>query len=230
MCFKDINDRSQSLLVSYLPKHDSPTQNDGNHTSNPNFNQRGDENEPHNTHPDDVDDDDLTDDNMINNDIMNEETSDDEVKRNNYKEQLKRLKSDNSAAHAGNVSPRWGGDKNASPRNSPKRPRVKPINTANNIIDGEEPLPPSAYTYDMRSGRKILVSQAEYEAEERKRTRAAMGQVVDYDEDALMRGDHTGRRSEGKSDQSRGDGPIKSEWPGKSTSKSVTEWLSKMKK
>ena len=91
------------------------------------------------------------------------------------------------------------------------------------------------YTYDMRSGRRIPVSQAELQAEERRRKREAMGNIkamADMDNEVT-----SARPTRSNNDNDYHDnnhnhlsGPTRAEWPGKSTGRSVEEYLQRMRK
>jgi len=95
----------------------------------------------------------------------------------------------------------------------------------NNIGNGEP------YTYDMKSGRRIPLSQAEFQAEERRRKKEAMGHIKtlsEMDEELMESGSPTNNAQRNVTDFNTG--PTRAEWPGKSTGKSVEEWLQKVKK
>lgn len=80
------------------------------------------------------------------------------------------------------------------------------------------------YTYDLKTGRRILLSVAQMQMEERRRQQAAMGNVASLAkaEDDTMGNKNANRDS---SPTSR-----KAEYPGRRTEKSVEEWLEKMRK
>lgn len=91
------------------------------------------------------------------------------------------------------------------------------------------------YTYDMRSGRRIPVSQAEFQAEERRRKREAMGNIkamADMDNEPNsarpIRNDND--YHDNNNNNNHLSGPTRAEWPGKSTGRSVEEYLQRMRK
>lgn len=85
------------------------------------------------------------------------------------------------------------------------------------------------YTYDLRTGRKIPLSVAQLQAEERKRQQMAMGNIGSLTkvEDELM---GSAENANKKSNGDQSPSTHKAEYPGKRTEKSVEEWLEKMRK
>ena len=87
----------------------------------------------------------------------------------------------------------------------------------------------SQYTYDMRSGRRILVTEAEKIKEEMKKKREAMMNfklVSEIDDELMGSLNNAGGEDGNKSPPA----PIKPEYPGERTEKSVEEWLRKIKR
>lgn len=93
---------------------------------------------------------------------------------------------------------------------------------SNQVVKEKDIFDPSIHTYDWKSGRKILIAQAQAEYEERKRNKEAMDNILalsDTAVDALMGGDH-----------SRPTSPVKAEYPSKSISGDVDKWLQRMRR
>ena len=91
------------------------------------------------------------------------------------------------------------------------------------VVKEKEIFDPSIHTYDWKSGRKILIAQAQAEYEERKRSKEAMDQILalsDNAVDAMM----------GGGDNSRPTSPVKAEYPSKSISGDVDKWLQRMRR
>lgn len=101
-------------------------------------------------------------------------------------------------------------------------------NNNNNSSEPKDIFDPAIHTYDWRSGRKILLSQAQVEYEERKRSKEAMGNILaisENDVDTLMGGGGGGGGG-GVRDGS----PTKAEYPSKSISGDVDKWLQRMRR
>jgi hypothetical protein len=92
-----------------------------------------------------------------------------------------------------------------------------------------EPFNPAIHTYDWKSGRRILISEAQMEYEERRRNKEAMEHVLaisDAEMDALMgAGTGGGGGASGKAMS-----PTKAEYPSKSISGDVDKWLARMRR
>ena len=73
------------------------------------------------------------------------------------------------------------------------------------------------YTYDMKSGRKIVLNKAYLDSVARQRNIEAMGNIKKLSD-----------VGGGKSDDILPPVPIRAEWPGKSTGASVDKWLKRM--
>ena len=89
---------------------------------------------------------------------------------------------------------------------------VKPIIQPTNIQS-------SQYTYDTRTGRRILLSQAEQNLLEKKRNTEAMGNIKELT-------DFDGKRV---IDNNRPTGPTRPNWPGFRIGKSAEDWIKKQR-
>jgi len=140
-----------------------------------------------------------------------------------------------AAAHSPPASPRvqkvWVVGHSNSGIHQMQQQHQKPLrdhhtNSNNNNFNSGEP-----YTYDMKSGRRIPLSEAECQAEERRRKKEAVGHIkalTEMDEELMGSGSPTNNNAQRNADFNSG--PTRAEWPGKSTGRSVEEWLQKMKK
>jgi hypothetical protein len=84
-----------------------------------------------------------------------------------------------------------------------------------------------AYTYDLLSGRKITLSQAEANALERRKKLEQYLNVKDISE--LNETDSSKKKKEGAGADVYIPAPTQPEWPGKSTGTSVEKWMQRMK-
>ena len=92
-----------------------------------------------------------------------------------------------------------------------------PRNSGNSNLKGAEKGDVLPYTYDMKSGRKIVLNKAYLDSVARQRNIEAMGNIKKLSE-----------IGGGKSDDILPPVPIRAEWPGKSTGASVDKWLKRM--
>ena len=152
---------------------------------------------------------------LTNLNYINRENSDNYIKRNNTG--LSKNKSQPSSApgvRRENVSSRLY---SAAPPNAvnanPMHLRYK-----EDKIPAIIKFDPTTHTFDVRSGRCILISKSEQIVEEMRRNRDALKYLKD--EDDYMAG--------GGSPKSGLHAPIQPRWPGKSTGNSVTSWLKKV--
>jgi hypothetical protein len=117
-------------------------------------------------------------------------------------------------------------DINRARSRSPSRKNVADTaHSSNNNQSGKEYFDPSLYTYDWKSGRRVLLSVAQLEAEERKRSKEAMSNIMaitDNEVDALMGG--------GGGKTRPGSPGGKPNYPSKSISGDVDKWLQRMRR